>query len=142
MTSRQNLGEIRLGNNVQAGQLLQDVPGLTDNHVRLFQLRGIIHELFHTLDFGDVVQLTGGDHDAAIQLQGLHISFFRNPAGYARNEIQTDARAALVLERNGLIFPELRQHLDQYRVYWEAQQPLSEAAFAAVCASLNRTQYP
>jgi hypothetical protein len=59
-----------------------------------------------------------------------------------RNEIVTDFRAGLVFERNGLMFPGLHQSLDQYQAYWEAQGPLSEQAFAAVLATLNRTPYP
>jgi len=75
-------------------------------------------------------------------LQALHLGFSRNRPGYVRNEINTDWRAGLVLERNGLLFPELRQSLDEYRVFWEGQGPIAEHAFAAVLAKLNRTRYP
>jgi hypothetical protein len=139
---RRNLGELRLGDNVQVARVRQAYSGLTENQVRVFQLRGLIHELLHALDFGDVVQLTAGDHDAAIVLQAQYLGFARNRPGYARNEIDTDQRAGTVLERNGLLFAELRQSLDDYRVFWKGQGPLSEAAFAAALAALNRTRYP
>ncbi len=139
---KQNVGEIRLGDDVQATRIAQEFPGLTGNQVRIIQLRGIIHELFHSLDFGDVIGIKKGDHDAAIGLQGQHLGFGQNLPGYARNEIATDMRTGLVLERNGLLFAELRQTLDQYRAYWEAQNPMSEQAFGAVLAALNRTTYP
>jgi hypothetical protein len=137
-----NLGEVRLGDNVQAARILQECPGLNENRIRVFQLRAILHEFFHALDFGDAVRATAGDQDAAIALQARHLSFSRNRPGYARNEIDTDLRTGLVLKRNGLVFPELRQSLDGYRVFWESQGPLSEQAFASVLAALNRTRYP
>jgi hypothetical protein len=108
-----NLGEIRSGDNVQSGRVLQKFRGMTDNQIRLFQVRAAIHELFHTLDFGDVVRLTQGDHDAAILLQSRHIQIIQLRSGYARNEVLTDRRAGLVLERNGLLFTELRQSLNE-----------------------------
>jgi len=51
-----NLGEIRLGDNVQTVPIVQEFPGLIDNQIRVFQIRGLIHELFHALDFGDVTR--------------------------------------------------------------------------------------
>lgn len=137
-----NLGELRLGDNVQAVHILQEWPGLNDNQVRLFQLRALIHELFHALDFGDVVRVTAGDQDRAMALQAQHLGFAHRRPGYARNEIDTDGRTGLVLEHNGLLFPELRHSLDDYRVFWEGQSPLSEHAFAAVRTTLNRSRYP
>ena len=118
------------------------VPAQAPNQVRMFQLRGVIHELVHGLDFRDLVQLTPGDHDAALRTQEAELGFWQNPAGYARNEIVTDHRTEVVLDRNGLLFPELRQSFDTYRAYWEAQSPLSEPVFALLTARLNRTRYP
>jgi hypothetical protein len=102
----------------------------------------LIHELLYALDFGDVTRLTAGDHDAAMALQAQAISFSQSRAGYARNEIHTDMRVGHVLARNGLLFAEPGQSLDEYRVFWEGQGPMTEAAFAAVLALLNRTMYP
>jgi hypothetical protein len=137
-----NLGEIRLGDNVQPVSIGQDCPGSTDHQIRIVQLRGLIHELFHTLDFGDVVRDTNGDRDAAIRRQYQLVGFGQSLPGYARNEIVTDFRAGLVLERARLMFPGLRRSLDEYQAYWQAQCPLSDQAFAAVLATLNRKSYP
>ncbi len=137
-----NFGEIRLGDNVQAGRVLQEFPGLTENQVRLFQLRAAIHELFHALDFRDVVTLTNGDYDAAFLLQAQHIQIIQQRPGYARNEVLTDSRAGLVLERNGLLFAELRQSLNDYCTFWEGQNPIPEQAFNVILKTLNRTPYP
>jgi hypothetical protein len=89
-----------------------------------------------------VARLTAGDHDAAMALQAQGIGFSQSRAGYARNEIHTDMRVGRVLERNGLRFAELRQSLDDYRVFWEGQGPMTEAAIAAVLAAPNWTGYP
>jgi hypothetical protein len=137
-----NGGEIRLGDELDPAELLHRYPGLSANQQRLFQLRILIHELFHALDFRDVTQRTAGDHDAAIARQIQQIGFQMNLPGYARNEIDTDGRTGLVLERNGLLFPALRQNLDAYRVYWEAQGPVSEQAFATALRALGRTLFP
>jgi hypothetical protein len=75
-------------------------------------------------------------------LQAQHLGFSRRRPGYARNEINTDMRAGVVLERNGLMFSDLRQSLDEYRVFWEGQTPITERAFATVLATLNRSRYP
>jgi hypothetical protein len=140
--SPHNVGEIRVGDNVQADSIMRIFPRLTENQARLFQLRALIHEYFHALDFRDVAALTPNDGDAAIVLQARHIGLGWFLGGYARNEIHTDMRTGMVLERNGLLFPELRQDLDQYRTHWNAQGPLSEQAFDAVLVTLNRTRYP
>jgi len=140
--AKHNLGEVRLGENAQASRILQDWSGMNDNQVRLFQLRVLIHELFHVLDFGDVVRLTAGDHDHAIVMQSRELGFSSNRAAYSRNEIDTDLRTGLVLERNGLMFAELRRSLDEYRLYWQAQGPMAAQAFASALARLNRTSYP
>jgi len=137
-----NLGEIRFGDQMQPARIVQDCPGLTEQQIRIFQLRGLIHELFHALDLADVIRAVSGDRDAAIGRQQQHIGFGQKFPGYARNEIVTDFRAGLVFKRNGLMFPGLRQSLDQYRAYWEAQGPMSEQAFAAVLVTLNRTPLP
>jgi hypothetical protein len=137
-----NLGEIRLGDNVQAPRVLQEYPALASNQVRLLQLRALVHEVFHALDFGEVLQTTHGDRDRAIGVQAREIAFAGNRAGYARNEIETDYRTAVVLERNGLLFAELRQSLSDYRAYWQGQGPMSKQAFAGVLVVLNRTRYP
>ncbi len=65
-----------------------------------------------------------------------------NLAGYVRNEIHTDWRVEIVLDRNGLLFPELRQALDEYRVDSEAQGPVSESAFAITLVLLGQTPFP
>lgn len=140
--SPRNLGEIRVGDNLQPGAILLEFPHLSDNQVRRFQLRGMIHELFHALDFHDVVQMTQGDLDAAIALQVQYIEFMRQRSGYARNEIQVDGRAGLVIERSGLMFTELRQSFDAYRQFWEGENPTPEVAFAQILVRLNRTRYP
>jgi hypothetical protein len=137
-----NLGEIRLGNLLAPADLLLRYPSLTVNQQRLFQLRAMVHELFHTLDFHDVVRLAGGDHDAAIRLQAQHIGIGLNLPGYARNEIHTDGRVDIVLDRNGLLFPELRQALDEYRVDCEAESPVSEPAFVITLVLLGQTPFP
>ena len=75
-------------------------------------------------------------------MQSRELGFSSNRAGYSRNEIDTDLRTALALERNGLMFAELRRSLDEYRLYWQAQGPMAEQAFASALARLNRTRYP
>jgi hypothetical protein len=137
-----NLGEIRLGDNLLPASLLHSFPGLSSNQQRIFQLRVLVHELFHALDFQEVIRLTAGDHDAAIRFQGQQIGIGPNLPGYARNEIYTDGRVGVVLLRNGLLFPELSQSLDDYRLSWEAQGPVSEQAFARTLTLLGRTPFP
>jgi hypothetical protein len=137
-----NLGEIRLGDNIQGHRVLQDYPALSPNQVRLLQLRALVHEVFHALDFGEVLPTTQGDRDRAIAEQTREIGFAGNRAGYARHEIEIDYRTAVVFERNGLLFPELLQSLNDYRAYWQGQGSMSEPAFAGVLAVLNRTRYP
>jgi hypothetical protein len=88
------------------------------------------------------VATTQGDRHRAIAVQAREIGFAANRAGHARNEIETDYRTAVVLERNGLLFPELRQSLSDYRAYWQGQGPISEQAFAGVLGVVNRTRYP
>jgi hypothetical protein len=137
-----NLGEVRLGDHVQEVAIRAEFPNLTANQVRLLQLRGLIHQFFHVTDFAETLDGVGGNYDAAIALQHQHIGRMPHLPGYARNEIYTDVRTHLVLERNKLLFPELRQSHTNYIAMWLNQGPMSEQQFDAVLNTLHRSRYP
>ena len=72
---------------------------MTDNQVRVFQLRGLIHELLHALDFGDVARVTAGDQDADERKSGQDTGHGEAREGGGRG--RECARAHWIEHRSG-----------------------------------------